>query len=179
MNEYYVLAIILVIIAIYIYSYYWYPPTVSILQTRPYEFKPDMLLERQPIVIENNASSLEDLHSAFFKLNPTEEFKLVGSDTWHGNPFKYVAIQLRTSGEILLSPATTRMIPNTDPDTAAATIGATDDVMIPDPTDSNLLAIRAQAGEIIMIPFHWHYLITGKLKVKCLGIHDYVTYFLP
>ena len=173
MNEYIIVGIIILFVAVYIYSYYWYPPTVSILQTRPYEFKPDMLLERQPIVIENNASSLEDLHSAFFKLNPTEEFKLAGSDTWHGNPFKYVAIQLQAPGEILLSPASTRMIADTDHATDA------EDVMIPDPTDSNLLAIRAQAGEIILIPFHWHYLITDKLKVKCLGIHDYVTYFLP
>ena len=177
MNEYYVLAIIVLFIAVYIYSYYWYPPTVSILQTRPYEFKPDMLLERQPIVIENNASTLEDLHSAFFKLNPIEEFKLGGSDTWHPNPYKYVAVQMQTPGEILLCPASTRMIPDTTP-TTHSTDGA-DNVMIPDPTDSNLLAIQAQAGEIIMIPFHWHYLITGKVKVKCLGIHDYVTYFLP
>jgi hypothetical protein len=175
MNEYYILAIIVLFIAAYIYSYYWYPPTVSILQTRPYEFKPDMLLERQPIVIENNASSLDELHSAFFKVNPTEEFKLAGSDTWHPNPYKYVAVQMQTDGEILLCPASTRMIP----DTAPTTTPVSEDAMIPDPDDSNLLAIQARTGEIIMIPFHWHYLITGKVKVKCLGIHDYVTYFLP
>jgi hypothetical protein len=169
MQEYIIVGIIILFVAIYIYSYYKYPQTVSILQTRPYEFKTDMLLERQPIVIENNASDLDELKATFFRFNPTEEFNLSASDIWHRNRYKYVAIQLEKPGEIILCPPRAKII--SDPENT--------DEEIPDPTDANLLAIQAKTGEIVIIPFHWRYLITSKLNVKCLGIHDYVTYFLP
>ena len=53
------------------------------------------------------------------------------------------------------------------------------DTLIPDPSNTNLLAIQAKKGEIIIIPLHWSYLITNTLNVKCIGIHDLITFFLP
>ena len=50
---------------------------------------------------------------------------------------------------------------------------------IPDPNDTNLLAIQAKSGEILILPLHWYYYINNNLNVKCIGIHDLVTYFLP
>ena len=170
MQEYILLFIIVIIIATYIYSYYKYPSHVSILQTRPTDFNTDMLLEKQPIVIENNKTNLDELKPLFFYMNPTDNFSLSASDIWHLNKYKYVAIQFEKPGEILLCPPASKMI-TSSPNTP--------DILVPDPSDTNLLAIQAKAGEIVFIPFHWRYFITSKLIIKCLGIHDYITYFLP
>ena len=110
MKEYSIFFIIIFIIALYIYSYFKYPKNISILQTRPYEFNIDMLLEKQPIIIENNQSNLDDLKSIFFKLNPNKYFNLSSSDIWHKNIYKYVAIQFQSNGEVLLCPPNTKMI---------------------------------------------------------------------
>lgn len=169
MQEYIIFFIIILIITIYIYSYYKYPTNISILQTRPFEFNSDMLLEKQPIVIENNDSKLNELKEVFFRFNPSESFNLSSSDNWHYNRYKYITLQLKTAGEILLCPPRSKMIQ----DKMAA------DTLIPDPSNTNLLAIQAKSGEIIIIPLHWHYLITNKLTVSCIGIHDLITYFLP
>ena len=156
--------ILIILLIIYIYSYYNYPKKISVLQTNPNNFKTDMLLEKQPIVIENNASPLSDMKPMFFKWNPTQSFNISGSNYWQYNTYKYVAIQLENSGEILLTPPNTKMLPDED---------------APDPESANVLAIQAKKGEILIIPFHWRYLINNKLDVECLGIHDYITYFLP
>jgi hypothetical protein len=166
MDEYYVFAVIIFFIVCYIYSYYKYPENVSILQSRPHEFSADMLLEKQPIVIENNLSSISDLKEACFKWSPTYYFNISGSSIWHYNKYKHIAIQLESDGEVLLCPPNAKMI-------------VENNSIIPDPEDANLLAIQAKADEIIILPFHWRYLISEKLDVKCMGIHDWVTYFLP
>jgi hypothetical protein len=163
-----IVLIIIIILAIYVYSYYRYPPKVLILQSLPDQFKADMLLERQPIVIENNASSLKDLKNAFFKWSPTHNFNISGSEKWHYNRYKYIALELENDGEILLCPPKTKMI-----------VDVTNGQDIPDPDDANLLAVQAKKGEIVIIPFHWRYLIDVKLDVACIGIHDFITYFLP
>jgi hypothetical protein len=156
--------IFILLLLIYIYSYYNYPKKVAVLQTFPDQFKSDMLLERQPIVIQNNISTLNDLKTVFFKWVPTLNFNISGSDIWHYNKYKYVAIQFEKDGEILLAPPNTKILKEED---------------APDPESANLLAIQAKKMEIVIIPFHWRYLIQNKLDVECLGIHDYITYFLP
>ena len=163
-----IVLIIIIILSIYVYSYYRYPSKVLILQSLPDQFKADMLLERQPIVIENNASSLKDFKNAFFKWSPTHNFNISGSEKWHYNRYKYIALELENDGEILLCPPKTKMI-----------VDITNAQDIPDPDDANLLAVQAKKGEIVIIPFHWRYLIDVKLDVACLGIHDFITYFLP
>jgi len=173
MEEYYILIAIFLFIVLYIYSYYRYPGNVSILQTGPTEFRSTMLLEKQPIIIEHNASTLEDLKDGFFGWTPTTKFNISGSQIWHRNQYKYVAIQLENPGEIILCPPAAKMIP------VPTTTADTSVEQIPDPTDAKLLAIQAKAGEIVILPFHWRYLITPKLDVKCMGIHDFITYFLP
>lgn len=170
METYIYLCIFIIILLLYIYSYYKYPQNISILQARPFEFSTNMLLEKQPIVIENNNSNLDDLKKLYFYLNPTQYFNLTSSDIWHKNIYKYTAIQFQSNGEILLCPPNTKMI--IDDKSPSHNI-------IPDPSNTNLLAIQAKVGEIVILPFHWYYYISNKLNVKCLGIHDYITYFLP
>jgi hypothetical protein len=166
MDEYFLFIAFLILLAFYVYSYYKYPTHISVLQSRPHEFTIDMLLEKQPIVIENNISSLSDLKKACFKWSPIQNFNISGSTLWHYNKFKYIALQLESDGEILLSPPNTLM-------------KLENEQFIPDPEAANLLAIQAKANEIIILPFHWRYLISEKLDVKCMGIHDFITYFLP
>jgi hypothetical protein len=122
-----------------------------------------MLIERQPIIIENKESTLQDLRNIFFSINPCQEFLLQSSDIWNRNRYKYVALFAKNNGEILLCPPNTKVL----------------DDDAPDPDDAELLAIQMSAKHIILVPFHWRYLITGNLEVECLGIHDYITYFLP
>jgi len=169
MDAYYIFLVILLSIILYVYSYYTYPENIAILQSRPHEFSTDMLLEKQPIIIENNnISTLNDLKNACFKWSPTQMFNISGSTLWHYNKFKYVAIQLETHGEIILCPPNTKML-----------LEKNTNQQIPDPENTNLLAIQAKANEIVILPLHWRYIISKKLDVNCMGIHDWITYFLP
>jgi hypothetical protein len=135
-----------------------------------------MLLEKQPIVIEKNKTDLYELKPLFFYMNPTEQFNLASSDKWHLNKYKYFAMQFQLSGEILLCPPGSKMV---QPTTSTISLSMSKENLIPDPNNVNLLAIQAKVGEILFIPLHWYYFISPNLKMKCLGIHDYITYFLP
>jgi hypothetical protein len=161
---------LLIILIIYIYSYYNYPKRTQLIQTRLDNFNYDVLYNRQPVIIQDKDIELAQLQKKWFYLNiVTPEFIIPkqpqsqpqpnDKDIWHTNKFKYLLLQAQESGEILLYPASKKMISG-----------------IPDPNES-LLVIQISQGQLIILPFHWKYLLN--IDVKCLGVNDLVSYFLP
>ena len=51
MRSYVVIA--LIVLALYVYSYYLHPGDIQIVQTRAATFTSNMLLDKQPVVIED------------------------------------------------------------------------------------------------------------------------------
>jgi hypothetical protein len=155
--------IIVFLIITYIYSYYRYPSYTEILQVDYKYFNFDSIYQKQPIVIENKSIPIEDIIKDNFNLNiVSKPFTIIDTshDIWHKNKFKYLLIQCLQDGEILLYPAIKKMT----------------STGIPDPEES-LIAIKLSTGQLLIIPFHWHYLI--KTEVVYYGIHDYISYILP
>jgi len=152
--KYYIAFIILLII--YIYSYYNYPKRTKIIQTQIDNFNYDLLTYRQPVIIDTNTVDINSLPQKWFYLNLVKKFNIDAQEIWQDNKFKYTVLQPQNSGEIILYPASKKMKD-----------GA------PDPAET-LLAIKISKGQLIILPFHWKYLV--HVDVKCLGVNDIITY---
>jgi hypothetical protein len=66
-------------------------------------FKPELLLAKQPIVIDDNDIDLELLKSKLFSYNPKKLFALSNSEIWYKNKHKYLVLQSKNApSDILL-----------------------------------------------------------------------------
>lgn len=164
MNMSWLWFIVIVIVAFYILSYYKYPDKTSILQTSLSQFKFEMVLQKQLLVIDDTQTKLEVIRDAWFKFSIVSNFNLDGSETWHKNRYKYNIMQAITDGEILFFPAKKKSLIGQD--------GAP-------PSDENILSIKLSAGQVVIVPLHWYYLIPNEMSVQCMGVHDLITYVLP
>ena len=172
----------LVVLALYIYSYYRYPKITSIIQSHIRMFKPEILLAKQPIVIDDNDIDLQLFKSKLFSYNPTQLFTLSTSESWYKNKHKYVILQSNKGPvDILLcnpnfvDSKTNTPIENKTNDTNnadAEKANANTD------TDAEIVEVQLSEGQILIIPFNWLYFIQNS-TIECVGIHDYITYFLP
>lgn len=154
----------LILCFIYIYSYYKYPAKTQIIQTTMRNFNYDILLQKQPVIIDSADVNLDDLRRRWFYLNIVNRATVAPSQEWHDNKYKYTVMQANDKGEILLYPASKKM----SSDGSAS---------VPDPNES-LLAIQISKGQLIILPFHWKYLVPD-ITVDCLVVNDLVSYFLP
>jgi len=154
--KYYIAFIILLII--YIYSYYNYPKKTKIIQTRMDGFNYNMLAYRQPVIIDTATVDIDSLPKKWFYLNLVKKFNITATneEIWYDNKYKYTVLQPQDSGEIILYPASKKMNEGN-----------------PDPAET-LLAINISKGQLIILPFHWKYLV--KIDVKCLGVDDIISY---
>lgn len=159
---YWIVVAFAAILSLYIYSYYKYPAAVEVHQTSLHNFTFDMLRAKQPLVIDDRVVKLDDLQRLWFSSNITKSFALMGGDAWHSNKFKYLIMHAEQEGDIYLYPPGKKMV----------------DGNVPDPNES-LLAVHLLPGQVLVIPYHWRYLIMQPMQVGCLGVHDYITYILP
>ena len=58
-----------IVLACYIYSYYRYPKITSIMQSHIRMFKPEILLDKQPIIIDDNDVNILEFKSNIFPIN--------------------------------------------------------------------------------------------------------------
>jgi hypothetical protein len=133
-------------------------------------FKPEVLLEKQPLIIDDNDYSITALKDSYFNINPSQSFTLTGqvnNDYWHKNKYKYVIIQASGSaGDILLCNPNNTIVLETNE-------------TVPDKeSETKIVEVQLSKGQIVIVPFNWLYLISDS-TVNCIGIHDYITYFLP
>jgi len=159
--SYLLLLILIVIISLYVYSNYKYPTNVSIIQTNLDELKFNILLEKQPVIIENNKTDLEQLQKSLFSFMNYSLYDLEESDEWHKNRFKYLVLQSTSdNSEIYIFPPYIKF-----------------DESSPE-FEGDITNVQLSFGQCIILPFHWKYLIK-KNNYMCLGVHNMATYLLP
>lgn len=146
-----------ILLIIYILSYYNYPKNTKIIQTNMNNFHFDMLNARLPIIIDSGVD-LAFIKKNWFNYNYAKEGVLEKSEQWHDNKYKYSILQPQESGEILIYPASKKMIQG-----------------IPNP-DESLLAIKISKGQLVILPFHWKFMLN--VDVVTMGVHDLLTFFL-
>jgi|APGre2960657404_1045060.scaffolds.fasta_scaffold04313_1 hypothetical protein len=157
------LIVLLIIMFVYVSYYYRSPSTVAILQSTLDEFELDMFLQKQPIVISDEVQQWESLKSAWFPSNKVDLFlESSPSDAWARNRYKYLLIQPYQSCEVMLYPANKKMNKENVP-----------------PEDETLLAIKMNPNQIIILPFRWHFTVSNGASYGWMGVHDWVTRFLP
>lgn len=151
------LFIIALFIIIYIYCYFIYPNEITILQTNLSDFTFDLLLKRQPLVIEDCVENIIPVIDAWFSYNIVDDVSFETKRLWNINYHKYLLIYSLSDTEVLLYKAGNKVI---------------DDV--PDDQEP-VLAIQLKQYQSVIVPYRWYYNIKNINDVKLYGIHDYIT----
>jgi len=155
-----VLIVIAIIIYIYVSYYYRTPDNISILQSRLNEFDFSLLNEKQPIIIEDRLKDSNELSKLWFKWNQIKTFGGYDDNKWYKNKYKYILVHPENDTDILLYPAGKNLVNNE-----------------PDP-EEQLIIIKLKANQLLIIPYHWHFMIETKNNINFIGIHDLLTRFL-
>lgn len=151
---------VLIFVLLYTYCYFIYPHHISIIQTNLRDFNFNMLLERQPLVIEDNVKDIFTVLNSWFGYNFIQDVEFDNKRIWNINFHKYLYCYTTEDTEILLYKAGNKV--NDD---------------IPDNTEP-VLAIKLKQNQSIIIPYKWFYNIKNINTMKLYGIHDYVTYLI-
>ena len=152
--------VVLCIILFYIYCYFVFPDDVKILQSSLNDFEYNMLLRRQPLVIEDNVKDIISLIKTWFKGNIIQDAFFDNNIIWNINNYKYLLIYSLEDTEILLYQAGNNVV---------------DDV--PDEREP-VISITLKKFQSTIVPYRWFYNLSNKNDVKLYGVHDYVTYLI-
>jgi hypothetical protein len=130
------------------------------LQTNFNEFDFSLLLERQPLVIEDYTTDILTVIKSWFSSNIVQDAFYNDKFDWNQNNHKFMFLYVLEDTEILLYPPTKKIIND-----------------IPDNSEP-ILAIQLKEMQSLIIPFKWYYNIKNTNSIKLYGIHDYITYLL-
>ena len=149
-------AILLLIILLYVYiSYYYrYPPNTKILQAESDTLDTNLLYDKHPIILLQNSKTLEDLKKSYFTYLIADSKPVIKISEWNKNKYKYLLIQPTTACEIHILPANKKL---TD--------------------DETLITLQLNPSQVLILPFHWQFYTDT--TINTIGIHDYLSYFLP
>ena len=157
---FYIIAVLIIIVfALYIRFSYKVPQKIMILQTSVADFKPNILLEKQPIVVQDRLDNVKPILDDWFRFNKKAEFTITPDMEWIKNKHKYMAIHSLEDCEILLCSPLCKVNQG-----------------IPDGSEQ-VIAIKLYKGMILIVPYRW-YLTTNK-PVYAHTYHDMFTYLLP
>jgi len=92
--------IFLILLIIYASLYYIIPSSLIILQTTLNNFNFDLLLEKQPLIIQDKIADVNQVISSWFKENIIEDINNTKNDDWITNKHKYLYIQSDDETEI-------------------------------------------------------------------------------
>lgn len=152
--------IIFIIIVVYIYCYFIFPPDISILQTSIDNYDFNMLLKRQPLVLEDHNKKILNVINSLFSGNIIKDVKFDKKYIWNLNVYKYLYIYALNDTEILLYPPKIKVLNDT-------------------PNNNEpVVSIMLHKYQSVIIPFRWYYNIKNIEDTKLYGIHDYITYLL-
>lgn len=155
--------LLLIIAVVYLRYYFTYPKEVAILQTTLNNFTFNILREKQPLVIHDRVHSLDELRSTWFKHILTTHLTLPADShiVWQTNKYKYLVIHPSDSCEVLLFQASAKLQDGHPPE------------------DATLIAIQLSENQVLIIPRNMHWSLSSVSNVRALGVHDYLTQFLP
>lgn len=148
-----------VILSLYVRFAYKLPSKVMILQSSLKDFQFNLLLEKQPIVVQDRVEDIKPIWDSWFKYNIKSEFMITPDMEWIKNKYKYMLLHSLEDCEVLLCAPTCKIADG-----------------IPD-TSEQVIAIRLYKHMSMVIPYRW-YFHTDK-SVHARGCHDLLTYFLP
>jgi len=154
--------VVLVILLVYVHYYYRYPVERLILQTTLQQFEFGILLQRQPVVIEDKVLDLSVLSEKWFPSNKKDVYAIAPS-SWARTQHKYTVIHVKEDAEILVLHAGGKYARSHD--------------NAPDPEET-LTSIELQSNQILILPFHTLFYTTCS-RCEMLAVHDWVTRFLP
>ena len=174
--------------AVYVSYYYRAPATIAILQSTLADFRLEMLYEKQPVVIQERVADMASLHAAWFPrtrrlsrspaIAPPPPPNTPGE--WQTNPYKILMLQpTPESGaqEVFLYRAGAGKPPLRRGEAP--------------PPDATLVGVRLEPRQTLLLPHRISFAIhpaalpaadgapPGAPPPVTIGVHDYVTYFLP
>lgn len=150
---------VLLLLWVYVRFTYKTPSKVVILQSSLADFHLKMLLDKQPIVIQDRVDNIMPVWNGWFKYNYRKSFELTPEMEWARNRYKYMLIHGKEDGEVMLCH------PN-----CKKTKG------VPDMSEE-IVAIKLYKGMSIIVPYRWH--IAVSMTEHAMGVHDLFTYVLP
>lgn len=155
--------IVIVILVWYIGYYYRYPSETTILQTILPNFHFDLLLEKQPIVLQDQITDLSTLKNAWFP-RMCHLHTWTSDTSWQLNKHKYLVLQPQVDTLLYLYPRGKPMLPNG----------------VPDPAQSILLEIHLKAHQVVILPYKYYYHTEEPgVPLHAIACHDIFTWILP
>ena len=154
------------LLVLYASLYYIFYDELIIYQVEATHFEFNLLYKKQPIIIQDNLTNIEEILMNWFNYNIIDYDMLIPNILgWNRNHHKYLLIYAQgdATTEITLGNPLTKH---------------TNNVPVPDETQE-LTTILLDKSKILIIPFKWFYhinIITG--NPRFFGIHDYITYGL-
>ena len=149
------------IIVLYTCCYFIFPTNISILQTNLSDFNFDLLLKKQPLVIEDNVKDILLLLKSWFSSNIINDIYYDDKRSWNINYHKYLYMHCLNNTEVFLYPSSNKKISNDNID-----------------GNETIIGINIKSNQGIIIPYRWYYNIKNKNDIKLYGIHDYITYII-
>lgn len=133
---------------------------MSIVQVASKYFNMSTLLEKQPVIIEDNAESILDRlrKECMLALRTV----MITENQWNINKYKHMVIQVSAPATVLACPATMKRAKDGAPF-----------------TDSSIIAFKLIVDQTLVLPFHWSIYAETISDISVYGVHDLITYFMP
>ena len=148
-----ILILTIIIIIIYVYCYYIFPTEISILQTDLSNFNFNLLSSRQPIVISDFIQNPLEVINSWFNYNIINSNNENENNDWIHNNYKYLFINAYKDTEVIIYKAEiTKINPK---------------------AEDNIIIIKLQKNQSLILPFKWKYYSTNITK---WGIDDLITF---
>jgi len=145
--------ILTIIIIIYVYCYYIFPTEISILQTDLSNFNFNLLSSRQPIVISDFIQNPLEVINSWFNYNIINSNNENENNDWIHNNYKYLFINAYKDTEVIIYKAEiTKINPK---------------------AEDNIIIIKLQKNQSLILPFKWKYYSTN---INKWGIDDLITF---
>lgn len=152
--------LIILLILLYASLYYLYNNEFSIYQVNIENFDFELLYKKQPIVISEKITNIDNVIDNWFNYNII--YNLDNNYIWGKNKYKYLFVISKDNEPVEISLCN----PNSH-----IINGVTGVTRVPR-QDSNISTIKLDNKGLI-IPFNWYYYISGNANIY--GIHDYIT----
>jgi hypothetical protein len=148
-----ILILTIIIIIIYVYCYYIFPTEISILQTDLSNFNFNLLSSRQPIVISDFIQNPLEVINSWFNYNIINSNNENENNDWIHNNYKYLFINAYKDTEVIIYKAEiTKINPK---------------------AEDNIIIIKLQKNQSLILPFKWKYYSTN---INKWGIDDLITF---
>lgn len=149
------LLIIILLIVLYSSLYFIFKEEIIIQQINKNNISLDILINKQPIVIEDKLTEKEINNLFNYNIIEYPAYNKI----WERNKYKYLLIYALNDTNIFIS----------NPKKLKFETPTENDIVID---------IQLKKNQTLIISFKWYYSLIEKEDIKLYGIHDYITYGL-